>query len=71
MWHEGSRLLQWICYFEKQERLVMLYILDDNFSPSVTPSFVREFLSGALGGLVVASARGSNRELLLRGLPAW
>ena len=56
MWHEGSRLLQWICYFEKQERLVMLYILDDNFSPSVTPSFVREFLSGALGGLVIASA---------------
>jgi hypothetical protein len=56
MWHEGSRLLQWICYFEKQERLVMVYILDDNFSPSVTSSFVREFVSGTLGGLIVASA---------------
>jgi hypothetical protein len=62
MWHEGSRLLQWICYFEKQERLLMLYILDDNFSPSVTPSFVREFLSGALGGLVIASARSGNPD---------
>jgi hypothetical protein len=34
----------------------MVYILDDNFSPSVTSSFVREFVSGTLGGLIVASA---------------
>jgi hypothetical protein len=56
MQHRGSRLLQWICYFRKEQRLVMIYILDDIFSPSVTASLVREFLSVALGGLVIASA---------------
>ena len=56
MWHRGSRLLQWICYFEKQDRLVAVHILDDNLNPTVTASFVREFASGVLGGLVVAPA---------------
>jgi hypothetical protein len=56
MRHRESRLLQWICYFRKEERFVMIYILDDNFSPSITAPFVREFVGVALGGLVVASA---------------